>query len=148
MLTSYAPRPLAHLGTEDFAGYRLKVYAIQYGVKPFDRKRFSPGWELAMASLPQPATTSERPGLGFVILHQGKTGDYLILCWWDRENELPTRVFLNNSEGWRPAQGSESFCVWDLKVIWHEREAYVGTMLAGRPTCTEAYLALHVVGNA
>jgi hypothetical protein len=148
MFTPYSPRPLSFLSIEEIAGYQLKVYSICYETEPFVRGRFAGAWELAIACLPQPAVTNERPGLGFVILHQGRTGDYLILCWWDRENELPTRIFLNDSGGWRPARDGESFCVWDLKVIWFEREAYVGTVLAGRPHGDVAYLAMVANGEA
>jgi hypothetical protein len=51
-------------------------------------------------------------------------------------------------EGWRPAAGGESFCVWDLRVIWWEREAYVTTVLAGRPGGVEAYVATVAEGYA
>ena len=30
---------------------------------------------------------------------------------------------------WRPAGERESICVWDLAVLWHEREAYVRHVL-------------------
>lgn len=63
-----------------------------------------------------------------------------MLCWWDRENELPIRVFVRQHDGspWRPAQGSESVCVWDLQVICFERDAYVHTVMAGRAGGAEA----------
>jgi hypothetical protein len=64
----------------------------------------------------------------------------LIVCWWDRENELPTRIFIRAEGEWRPASGGESFCVWDLRVMWWEREAYVHTMLAGRTDALNHYL--------
>lgn len=98
--------------------------------------------------MPRPAVGDGRPGVGFAILHQGRTGDYLILGWWDRENELPTRVFIRDADGWRPANGGESFCVWDLRVLWWEREAYVGTVLAGRDDGVEAYMKMAVRGWA
>jgi hypothetical protein len=81
--------------------------------------------------MPQPAVTLSRPGVGLLIFHQGATGDYVVTSWWDNENEMPTRVFVRESNTWRPAAESESFCVWDLKIMWHEREAYVRTLLAG-----------------
>jgi hypothetical protein len=148
MFTPYSPRPLSYLGIDDFAGYRIKVYSICYGSVAFERGRFAAGWNLATEFLPQPAVTDVRPGLGFAIFHQGRTGDYLILCWWDRENELPMRVYLNDGDGWRPARDSESFCVWDLNVIWFEREAYVNTILSTRGGGIEAYLQMVAEGDA
>jgi hypothetical protein len=144
----YRPRPLNFLGVESVAGYRLKVYSIRVGDVPFDRDRFDEGVRRAKETLPQPPMALGRPGVGFVLLHQGGTGDYVVLCRWDRENELPTSVHINDSTGWRLAAGGESFCVWDLRVLWWEREAYVGTVLAGRPDGVEAYLAMTVEGYA
>jgi hypothetical protein len=89
-----------------------------------------------------------RPGVGFAILHQGATIDYFGLYWWDGQIELPARVYVRGPKGWRLAAGGESFCVWDLRVIWWEREAYVTTVLAGRPDGVEAYLATVAQGYA
>lgn len=148
MFTRYHPRPLTFLGVENVAGYRLKVYAISDADVPFGRARFAGGWTQAAEALPQPAEAAGRPGVGFAVLHQAQGDDYLILSWWDRENELPTRVFLGGAAGWRGARGGESFCVWDLRVMWWEREAYVGSVLAGRAGGIEAYLAAVVEGYA
>jgi hypothetical protein len=141
MFAPYRPRPIEFLGVEQCAGYRVKVYSIRYGELNFDRECFHEAWELTSAVLPQPAVASERPGVGFAIMHQGRTGAYFVLCWWDRENELPTRVYLSDGAGWRPAAAGESFCVWDLQVMGREREAYVTTVLAGRDDGVELYLA-------
>lgn len=149
MFNRYQPRPLAFVGVESVAGYLLKVYAIRYAADgSFDHERFAGRWDLVADVLPQPAVAEGRPGVGFSVLHQGQQDDYLIVGWWDRENELPTRVFLREAAGWRPARGGESFCVWDLRVMWWEREAYVGTVLAGRASGLEAYLTAVVEGFA
>lgn len=143
----YQPRPLAFLGVEDFGGQRLKVYSIRYGEGPLDRASFAGAWDLAAKALPSGGDDG-RPGVGFVILHRGKTGDYFILGWWDRQNELPLRVLVRDGDGWRPCAGGESLCVWDLRVVWWEREAYVGTVLAGRADGAAAYLATVTEGWA
>ena len=141
MFARYAPRPIGFHGLETIGDHKLKVYSIHYGDAPFDRARFKSVWPLVAESLPAADIAAGRPGAGFVILHQGATGDYLVLSWWDNENELPTRVFVRGDDGFRPAKGAESFCVWDLRVIWSEREAYVATALAGHENGIEEYLA-------
>jgi len=148
MFTRYQPRPLNFLGVESVAGHRLKLYAIRPGDQTFDRGRFEDVWELATRALPQPDVAAGRPGVGFAILHQGAASDFFVLCWWDGQIELPTRVCVRGREGWRPAAGGESFCVWDLRVFWWEREAYVATVLAGRQDGLEAYLATVAEGYA
>ena len=139
----YRPRPIAFHGIRGHGGWRLKQYSIIYGGPALDGAGFEPGMEMALRALPSPARTQERPGVGFTIAHQGRNADYVVLGWWDRENELPVRVCVREAGGeWRPARGSESICVWDLQVLWFEREAYVATVL--NPACADAadtYLA-------
>lgn len=134
--------PLPQLSVD---GWVLKQYSVCHAGQTFDDTRFSGGVTHAVAALPRPARTTERPGVGFVILHQGNGIDYTVLAWWDRENELPLRVFVCDRPGaneWRRARDSESVCVWDLQIIWAEREAYVQTILAGAvPDAVALYLA-------
>ncbi|HEU0300932.1 MAG TPA: hypothetical protein VFR37_15830 [Longimicrobium sp.] len=126
----YASRPIRFHGVREHRGWRIKVYSIVYDAHGPDWGRFREGRELAMEALPEPEGEEGRPGVGFAIAHQGRNADYFVLGWWDRENELPLRIFVREGgEGWRPAQGSESICVWDLQVLWFEREAYVATLM-------------------
>src|SRR5690349_3604419 len=91
----YAPRPIRPLGQLQHAGWRLKLYGITFDGAPLEWPRFKPGVDLALDALPAPAVAAGRPGVGFLVLHQGRTGDYAVLGWWDNENELPLRVFVH-----------------------------------------------------
>ena len=114
-------------------GWTMKRYAINYGAMPYDESRFDGGRSLALTALPPSPTGPGRVGAGFVIEHQGNLIDYLVLAWWDRENELPLRIYVREpSAGWREARDAESICVWDLQLIWAERQAYVSTVMSGR----------------
>ena len=140
----FAPRHVEFNGVRPVGGWRLKLYSILYGERPMDWDAFAPGLALAEAALPQPAVTPARPGVGFLIAHRGRTGNYTVLGWWDRENELPLRVFVSpdgHPQSWRPSEASESICVWDLEVLWAEREAYVATVLCPNGCDVAAYLA-------
>lgn len=139
----YAPRPIHPHGVREHDGGRLKRYTITWDAGALDWADFEPGIALALAELPRPAAAGGRPGVGFVIAHRGRGADYLVLGWWDRENELPLRVFVREGEGgWRPARGGESVCVWDLQVIAFERDAYVATLMdAACADPVAAYLA-------
>ena len=140
----YIARPVRFIGIAEPGGYRIKRYAILYGGGPFREADFDTGLDLAFRELPEPAVTDTRPGLGFAIAHQGNGADYAVLAWWDNENELPLRVFVRPQSAagtWRPARGGESVCVWDLEVIWFERQAYVQTLLNGGTI--EQYLERH-----
>jgi hypothetical protein len=130
----YIARPIRFLGIAEPHGYRIKQYAIQYGGGPFRDAEFQNGFRIVFDSLAQPALAPSRPGVGFAIAHQGHGADYAVLAWWDNENELPLRIAVRpqtNDGSWRPARDSESVCVWDLEVLWFERQAYVHTVLGG-----------------
>lgn len=127
---AYRPRPIRFEGTRKVEGHRLKLYSIRYGSRPVRWGVFEKGLAIAFDALPQPVVSEGRPGVGFGIAHQGRGADYVVLGWWDRENELPTKVFVREGDEWRPARESESFCVWDLQIMWHERQVYVSTVLA------------------
>ena len=132
--TRFAPRPVRFLGLAQPNGFRIKKYSIVYGDAPFRADDFAAGLRLAFEALPAPAVTAVRPGAGFAIAHQGNGADFAVLGWWDNENELPLRVVVRpqTADGtWRPARESESVCVWDLEVVWFERQAYVHTVLSG-----------------
>lgn len=140
--TPYSERPIKFAGFREVRGNVLKSYITLYG-SGFDMPRFQPGLEAALSEVPAPDPPNGRPGLGFVILHQGRTGDYVVVCWWDHENELPTRVYVRDDDGWRTAN-DESFCIWDLEIMWFERNAYVETLLRRSGASKEEYLERHL----
>ena len=131
----YAPRRIVPQDIMRVGEWDLKRYSITMGQGTIDPARFDGARQLAIAALPVPAIAPGRLGVGFLIEHQGNGVDYCILAWWDRENELPIRVFVKEpGAGWRPARNSESVCVWDLEVIAAERAAYVATVLTRNVT--------------
>jgi len=137
--TRFAPRASAFHGIVEHAGHRLKGYAVRFADPPVDWEAHREGIDLALAALPAADPAAGRPGLGFLIVHRGRAAEYVVLGWWDRQNELPVRVFVRNEGPWRPARDGESFCVWDLELVAAERDAYVETVLGGGTP--EAYLA-------
>jgi hypothetical protein len=151
---AYRPRRVVPRGVRAVDGWRLKQYHIVYGEAAPDWGRFEGGLGSAkQQGLWLPAAEGPgRYGVGFVIGHQGRVSDYLVLKWWDNENELPGMVLVHDRvphAPWRPAKSCEGICVWDLSVIWHERNAFVRTVLArtGEPD-VEAYLADMFAGPA
>src|SRR5262245_37749312 len=121
----YRPRLIRFVELFERDGWRLKLYSITYGTTALQREAYDQGLRIALQQLPQPAESAHRPGVAFAIFHQGRGVHYLVLCWWDNENELFSRVFVRSFDqeaAWRAATAGESACVWDLQVIWFERE--------------------------
>lgn len=143
--TPFVPRTAAFHGIVERAGHRLKGYSVRFADPPVVWEAHREGIELALAALPEAKPDAGRPGLGFLIVHRGRAAEYVVLAWWDRQNELPVRVFVRNEGPWRPTNESESFCVWDLELIAAERDAYVETILAGGTA--EEYLGRRVASS-
>ncbi len=127
----FVPRTVRAGGVLEHGGWRLKRYDIHIEGDPLDEGVYARGRAFALELLPEPSQTSLRPGVGFVICHRGAAVDYLILNWWDNENELFQRICIRaRPDGaWEPGEGRGSFCVWDAEVIWQERQAYVRHVL-------------------
>jgi hypothetical protein len=129
----FAPRPVRPGALLVHAGWRIKPYDITLPDESIDESDCARVLPLALDALPSPAQTERRPGVGFCIRHQGRGWSYLVLCWWDSENELPIRIWTRErggSSAWAPARPDQSICVWDAQVIAFERDAYIRRVLA------------------
>lgn len=126
----YVARTVSYDGLHEAGDWKIKRYSLSWDGSPMEDPRFTEGEAMAHGALPSPAEAEDRPGAGFLIRHQGRGENYVVLGWWDRENELPLRVFVDDGSGWRTAGEHESICVWDLQIIAAEREAYVRHILA------------------
>lgn len=136
----YQPRPIRFLGLWPFgSGWRMKAYGIRY----------SPG---GAQDTPDPALLqaarhlaetrlsdvhSNHYGIGFIGIHQGKTGNFVFVDWWADENELHHHVYVSTSEhptafDYLTPTGLTA-CAWDLQVICFERHAWAEHILKQYP---------------
>ncbi len=129
----FAHRPIKFKEIIHQAGWRLKLYVILYPSAELRWDILEEAVPIGINALPQPAITTQRPGLGFMIAHQGRDRCFLPVFWWDQENELRQLVYVRGfgeDDSWQPARNGESFCVWDMEVMWFEREAFVNAILS------------------
>lgn len=141
----YRDRAVRPLGVRDVEGWKLKVYGIAPAGRSVHPPLYEDGFTVMVKDLPQPPLTSRRSGVGFVIFHEGRGVHYLLLCWWDRESELFSRLMVRGLEEddlWVWAQEHEMAGAWEIQVIAFERDAWVDTVLTtpGAPD-VEGYLA-------
>lgn len=91
-------------------------------------------------------------GVGFVIRHLGRDGDYLLISEWHGGDMLRHRVSGTELGGrcLAPLPVDDLVaCVWELEVIRFERDAWVRTVLAASPpaaTAFEGYLGERMSG--
>jgi hypothetical protein len=134
---AYRRRPVRFLDYWRLDGWTLKVYGIAYqGERPGDAL-LAAARQVAATRLQQSAADSNHYHLGFVGIHQGKTGNFVFVDWWADENELHHHVYVSPADNpealeYRTPSGL-SACVWDLRVIGHEREAWLQAVLKAYP---------------
>lgn len=137
------PRDVLNMGH-----WRVKVYEIRVGTSArhairADGEAFADGMRLALEWL---GTDAKTPGLAWLIRHVGAGANYVVVASWGNLNELFVRTFAAPADEsaaprWRPGGDEFSYCVWDMRVLWHERNAYVRHMLDKSDPSPEAYLA-------
>lgn len=149
---AYEPRSTRFLRLWHHDGWRLKVYGLAYERPAPEPGLVEAALHRATECLPMPAVAPDRYGLGFIGVHQGRGSNLAFVSWWENQNELFHRVFTSDpatSLGLEPV-GSTGLtaCVWDLALIAFEREAWVGTMMAGPELRgPEGYLAARLAGT-
>ena len=74
----------------------------------------------------------------FAIFHEGANAQYLVLAWWGNDNEMFISVSVREQSSWIVDSDKYSFCLWDLEILWAERNIFIETMYSGK-TDLEAY---------
>jgi hypothetical protein len=141
----YKPRPIRFLELWRDGNWRLKVYGIAFG-RPKPRPELIEAARLVahetLAAIP---ATLNHYSVGFLGIHDGRTSNFVFVDWWADENELHHHVFVSPTA--EPARlvnvtpAGLAACVWDLRVIGFERQAWLDTVLQNSGGANlEAYL--------
>ncbi len=146
----YRARQFQQLGLWVVGPLRLKAYGITCR-----SDRPGPGHELRRAaqrhlsSLPPAAEAEGHHGLGFVVLHEGEQGSWLLMDWWAHADICCQRLAHAEpgSAEFAPVDRPLLACVWESVVLSYERDAWVTTMLTTSPD-PQAYLAMRLPDGA
>lgn len=141
---AYEPRPIRFLELWEESGWRLKVYGIAFG-RPLPRPELvAASKRVARRRLSESAGDQKNYGVGFLGVHDGRTANFVFVDWWAEENELHHHVYVS------PVDRPEALeyvtptglvaCVWDLRVLGFEREAWIDAVLKSPVPDLEAYL--------
>lgn len=124
----YRKRPIHFTGVENFGSWKLKQYSISANNEYVPAGLFTAAKSSAESILPQQATGSARYGIGFMIVHEGLDGNYLLVSWWEGENMLCHHVLA------APVDDPHHFisfdhtgiiaCVWELEVLYFEKKVW------------------------
>lgn len=130
----YQTRPIRFIELHEHQDWMIKIYSIS--IK--SERVLSTHIELAKQQLNEwlklsknyPLTTYR---LATLIIHEGREGCFAILNWWIDDNMLQNHVFVAIHED--PdhfklfSDKGIITCVWELAVIWFERNAWVEHVL-------------------
>src|SRR5258708_5568442 len=127
----YKPRRVRALDTWRCRGWTLKRYVVEIagrlaGEADLERAQNEADARLVELETSDPA----RHGLGFLILHLGENGDYLLVETWT-DQDILSHVNYGAAKGgkYRSDWPGPGACVWELAVMCHEREAWLRHML-------------------
>lgn len=93
------------------------------------------------------ASSIRHYSVGFLGIHDGRTANFVFVDWWADENELHHHVYVSPSDdpnalAYRTPTGLAA-CVWDLRVIEFERQAWLMNVLRNsNGPDLEAYLQM------
>jgi hypothetical protein len=128
----YQPRTVDFLEEISVDGWRLKVYGLSTGSDAVTGELVSTALSKILPELPQPASTEDRYGVGFVIIHRGSLRNWFSLDWWEYEDILFHKLFSSPLDDMASVTAEESSaiaCVHELKIINFENDAWINTAL-------------------
>ncbi|MDH4471678.1 MAG: hypothetical protein QE487_03670 [Fluviicola sp.] len=81
---------------------------------------------------------------GFIIIHAGLDVNFVVFGYWVNKNELMTKVYKSlpsESHLLLPVDlnTASGLCIWDLSVVFYEKEALIQYLLDGALLDIEAY---------
>ena len=142
----YQTRRAEFLELWQWQGWRIKVYGLNRPTPELIEATKAKARE----RLPLPAIAPDRYGVGYMIVHQGAEGDYGFINWWWSGDIVQHHLYgapKGQALQYRYPEGA-GYCVWELAIIWFERQAWVETVLKpGIPTDFSEYLSRRMEGE-
>ena len=133
-LTPYAPRSTRFIGILAHGDWKIKCYGISCKAENVSDTHIAFAKEnlekwLSQSKITRLATYN----LATLILHEGREGIFYIINWWIDENMLQQFVYLANynspSELQLVSDKGIITCVWEMEILWFERNAWVEQVL-------------------
>jgi hypothetical protein len=129
----FRPRPVQFLELLQFGPWRIKLYGLTAEHTRLLPELVSAAKKTIGDKLPSGADANDTYGVGFAGIHAGVDSNLVFVDWWANENELHHLVFtssLQKPPDLHPAPESLTACVFDLQVMWFERNVWVEKVLA------------------
>lgn len=143
--SSYATRPIRFIEIHQHQGWQIKLYSISIKDEFVSQENIQKAKQHLDHWLSKSkAYDLDTYQIATLILHEGKEGCFAIINWWIDENMLQNFVYLreDDSEFELFSDNGMTTCVWEMAVLWHERNAWVKHILMKNENPDfEAYLS-------
>ncbi len=144
----FRPQPVHFLELWEHGGWRLKVYGISRRHQQPSAALVAAAKRIAAECLPPDCDHQGAHGVGFLSVHEGHDENFVFVNWWRRESELQRHVYRSApgvpDELENVTAGGTAGTVWDLQILWFERNAWVEKVL-GNPRGPDVELYLRKV---
>ena len=128
----YVPRQMSSLGIWDIGGWRFKSYLIRANTSRPVSDAMIAAARMKVAGARGKLDATQHFNTGFVVLHEGLQGNWLLANWWTKGGicaELLWRATSESPATFNDVDRPLMACVWELVPIDFERRAWVDTVL-------------------
>ena len=134
-MEQFKKRATSYSGLYEFNDWKFKVYRIKY-----DETRVIQDVEkIVKSKLPnlikEKTKINAYPNykIGTVIIHEAKDCVFTLVNWWIYENVMQHHVYFSELDSPNEiidySDKGIQFCVWDLAILWYERNLWIETIL-------------------
>ncbi|MDA2815308.1 hypothetical protein O4J56_31995 [Nocardiopsis sp. RSe5-2] len=127
-------RATRFLGAQDLGGHLAKVYTLTAPRRSVTAPGEDAAMDIAQGHLSLGAYRGSL-GLAVVIVHAGADGDHVLVHSWLEDHMSDLAVYTGRagrSELLRPGRTGRAPCVWEARILAHERDAFTARILDGR----------------
>ncbi|WP_247713493.1 hypothetical protein [Qipengyuania sphaerica] len=137
----YAPRSYRDYGILEIGTSRFKFYLVDASDDLLDGAEAESAVRGFARACPH-VWTIDDSAYGHIIVHRGTEGLWLLAQWWTGGGILRGLMARSPVGEWNfePADTSLVGCVWELKIVEHERAAWIRHMMGEQPDI-DAFLA-------
>ena len=153
-MKQFKERAVKYLGLYEFDDWKFKIYSLKY-----DETRITDGIE-EIIKLEIPNWVKKKTQInsfsnykiGTVIIHEAVDSILTIINWWVYENVLQNHVYYSEYKTPNKLEDFSNkgvqFCVWEMNIIWHERNLWVEHILKNsKKPDWKSYLSSHYESN-
>jgi len=134
-MEQFKKRATSYSGIYEFNDWKFKIYHIKY-----DETRVISEVEKTIKSklpnlIKEKIKINAYPNykIGTVIIHAAKDCVFTLVNWWIYENVMQHHVYYSELDAPNEiidySDKGIQFCVWDLGIIWYERNLWIETIL-------------------